>query len=679
MAALDSTNIMAIIRVPCFLFLTLVFSLAHAEEDISYLFSKSLEELLAVEVAGASFSVDSLADTAASVTVFTENEIQQLGLRYMHELANLVPGFQSKRQSNGGRLTSVSSRGRQISTATRSVTIIVNGQTVSSGYDGSSMSSIYLIPLENISKVEFIRGPGSVVFGSGALLGVINIETYQDIEFAKIGLGSNDYVSNVVNYGENDWHFSAISRSDQGDSYSLKDTDSGNRIKSKDPHSEEHFYLTKNSTSNRFSLHHHRHFNSGFYVLDRVDNDVNSLDHQYSSLSFSHFFTGVRPYDIAVSAFYNLRKQKFSARLGPPGALTGASVPASSDALQGTAINTSAEYGVKAVADWPLFSGHITLGSEYHYLEPVTALAYTNFNLQQITQQDFPVSYYDNNPVGVPFIREKENQTLAIFSEYQHMATENLNCVYSLRYDYSENISEGKLLPRFALTYRLTEHHYLKAIHSRAFRNPSETELGAINNGILMGDEDLASETVTSNEIIWFAKFPNLYFNISYYNNQFYNLIEQDTVDGLRIFKNQDKDRNQGIEIEYRHELTKNLSIRTSFSRLTEMLDSSFRISENTGSMTLSWLNTRWSVNLISVYQSKMETVINSQNDHLILPSFWHHNLAINYQHTNNTQSQLLIDNIQGDQYQTPTISPTLDEGIPSRGRVVIYSVKFNM
>ena len=664
------------VRLPLLVLCLVCFPAWATDEIDDYYFNLSLEELLAVEVSGASFSLETLAYTPASVTVFTGKEIQQLGLRNLHELSNLVPGFQSKRQSENSHFYSISGRGRQIGTSTRSVKIIINGQAITSGFIASSIGSIFEVPLDNVSKIEFIRGPGSVVYGSGALLGIINIETYQDENYISAGIGNHDYTSSVVNYYNKGVQFSAIFRGDLGQNYSLKDTDSNSRISAKDPYTQAHFYLVKSSEKSRFVFHNHRLSTTGFYSFDRVDNDINGSDRQYTMASFSHGFSSSDYFDVTVSTFYNVRKNNIRARLTGPGALAPISNPSNAAPLEVSVVIESKQYGGKLVADWLFIDGHLSIGGEYQYSDPATGLAFANFNLEQLAALNFPVDYYDNNPPPVPILREEDNHTLALFGEYQQQVTPKFNTIYSLRYDYAKNIDEGEILPRLALIYEINENHFVKGFYSQAFRNPDAVELNAINNNTLVGNEDLTSETITSSEVVWFSQYPNFYFNFSYFYNQIDNSIEQTLIQGTRVFKNHNKESNDGFEIEYRHQITKDVSVRSSYSRMLNMLGSSFRVSDTKGSITLSGKHRRWQANLSSVYLSDTEMLMNANNDRLTLPSYWYHNVAINYQHSADLHSQLLVNNLQNSQYFTPTVSTNLDEGLPSRGREVMYSLK---
>ena len=653
---------------------------AHASDGLGGdgeldVFSLSLEELMVVEVSGSTFSMETLGSTPASVTVFSESEIKQLGLRYVHELANLVPGFESKRQSNAPHTYSVSARGRQIGTGTRSVKIIINDQAVTSAYIGSSSASLALIPLENVSSIEFIRGPGSAVYGSGALLGVINIKTQQNKSYVQQSLGNDSYTGTDINYANNGYHLSAIMRSHQGQSYSLKDADTAARIEAQDPLAEQHVYLSKSTGDTQFSIHHHRSVESGFYSIDRIDNTLHYRSLQYSSFHVNHTLQAVHGFDVGVSAFMNYRKGNFNARLTGNNILSAVSSPSSTEALKASAQTESKLYGVKLVANELYETSQLTFGGEYQFAEPVASNVDANFNIQQLSQGNFPVDYYDNNPPDIPFIQAKENQMLALFAEYQRQISMDLNAVVSLRYDYSKNINEGELLPRLALVYRLSPVHYLKAMHSTAFRNPDSLELGSINNPSLNGDVNLTSEKITSNEVIWLAQYANIYLNVAYFENHIQDAIEQANVNGIRQFKNLDSESNDGMEFEYRHQLNEKLSVRFSYLHMLSMLDSAFRVSDESGSLTFSWSDRRWQGNLMSNYQSATQMLTNPALDRITLPNFWVHNMSINYQHDNHLKSQLLINNLLDKHYTTPTISSILDEGIPGRGREVIYSV----
>ncbi len=663
-------------KIPKLLYLLTLFSLqpCYAELDEA-LFALSLEDLLNIEVAGATFSTETLNTAPAAVTAFTQREIRLLGVQYLSELANLVPGFQSKRQSDGATVYSISARGRQVGTGTRSVKIIINGQPISSAYIESSTAIINLIPLNNVSKVEFIRGPGSVVHGSGALLASINIETYQDENAAEMSMGTWGYVGNHFNYSEDGVYASIDYSTSFGDDYQLQDPDTGVHFDTKDPVDQSHLYLIKKNGHHKFFFQHHRISSAGFYVIDRVNNNFNKENRRYLIASSSHSLISETHFDLTLHTNYNKRNTTFSAQLSPAGALNGLNDSNSLEPILVRATTKSEQYGTRLIGDWLMLKSHLTIGGEFQYSKPVKALAYSNFNLYDITNNQFPVRYYANDPVSTPFIGAHDNQNFSLFSEYQYQLNDDINTTFSLRYHYAQNTQSEEILPRLAFVYEFTNDHYVKAIYSEAFRNPGSIELYAINNNTLTGNDALVAEKSKTAELIFASTSKFGVFNFSYFYTEIENAIKQVVItSGQRKFDNSPSDSNDGMELEYNQVFTDNLQLKLTYYRQNGVLKESFRLSESAGSMAVSWYKNKYSGGFTSVYQSSNENL--SDAGLITLSSTWLHNINLNYQHNTQLESQILIKNISNRQSMNPAISALLEKGIPSRGRQVIYSVR---
>ena len=102
----------------------------------------------------------------------------RMGADYLHELINFVPGFQSFRQGENSVQHYYSARGHRSSTASREVLILIDGMRMNREFD--NVFSVPMLSLHNVEKIEFIRGPGSAIYGSNAFMGVINITTQKN-------------------------------------------------------------------------------------------------------------------------------------------------------------------------------------------------------------------------------------------------------------------------------------------------------------------------------------------------------------------------------------------------------------------------------------------------------------------------------------------------------------------
>lgn len=132
----------------------------------------SLEQLMRVPIVEtASGLLESFASVPAAVTVLTREQIEARGDRDLAELLREVPGLTVSRTGSSGKATSLFTRGGN-STHTL---MLWNGIKLNnpyfSGYDWGQF------PVAGIEKIEVVRGPFSSLYGSDAMTGVVNVLT----------------------------------------------------------------------------------------------------------------------------------------------------------------------------------------------------------------------------------------------------------------------------------------------------------------------------------------------------------------------------------------------------------------------------------------------------------------------------------------------------------------------
>lgn len=161
--------------------MSLLYSSATYAEDLMAstedLLSLSLEELMEVKIITVSKSEEMLNDAPGIISVITAKEIKHFGANSLFEVLERVTsaymtGFHLFPQNNP------SIRGDLASHVDNHVLILVNGRPFRESLGGGFAFSIYLaFPVSMIEKIEIIRGPGSVLYGSNAFVGVINLIT----------------------------------------------------------------------------------------------------------------------------------------------------------------------------------------------------------------------------------------------------------------------------------------------------------------------------------------------------------------------------------------------------------------------------------------------------------------------------------------------------------------------
>ncbi len=160
--------------VPTLAFVLLNLTVAYptqAEEAVS--FSEfSFEELLDVVVTSVSKKEQKIADAAAAIHVISQDDIRRSGANTVADALRMVPGLQVARIN--AHAWAVSSRGFNDYFANK-LLVLVDGRTVyTPEFSGVYWDSV-TPPLDDIDRIEVIRGPGGTLWGANAVNGVINI------------------------------------------------------------------------------------------------------------------------------------------------------------------------------------------------------------------------------------------------------------------------------------------------------------------------------------------------------------------------------------------------------------------------------------------------------------------------------------------------------------------------
>lgn len=162
---------------PLPLALTLVIGLAFsstsraAEPD---LLSLSLEDILNVQITSVSRKSQRLTDSAAAAFVLTNEDIRRSGATSIPEALRMVPGLDVARL--GSNRWAVSSRGFNGRFANK-LLVQVDGRSIYSKLFSGVFWEAEDLMLEDVERIEVIRGPGAALWGSNAVNGVINIIT----------------------------------------------------------------------------------------------------------------------------------------------------------------------------------------------------------------------------------------------------------------------------------------------------------------------------------------------------------------------------------------------------------------------------------------------------------------------------------------------------------------------
>ncbi|MBK8336230.1 MAG: TonB-dependent receptor [Sterolibacteriaceae bacterium] len=134
----------------------------------------ALEDLLKAEVTSVARKPQALADTPAAVYVITADDIARSGATSIPEALRLAPGVNVARISNA--MWAVTIRGFNGRFANK-LLVMIDGRSVYSPLFSGTLWEAQDTLLEDIDRIEVIRGPGAAMWGANAVNGVINIIT----------------------------------------------------------------------------------------------------------------------------------------------------------------------------------------------------------------------------------------------------------------------------------------------------------------------------------------------------------------------------------------------------------------------------------------------------------------------------------------------------------------------
>ena len=133
-----------------------------------------LEDLLNVEVTLTARTEQSLADTAAAVYVLTEEDIRRSGASSIPEALRMVPGLQvAQIDANKWAITARGFNGR----FANKLLVLLDGRSLYAPLFSGVEWELQDTVLEDIERIEVVRGPGGALWGANAVNGVINIVT----------------------------------------------------------------------------------------------------------------------------------------------------------------------------------------------------------------------------------------------------------------------------------------------------------------------------------------------------------------------------------------------------------------------------------------------------------------------------------------------------------------------
>ena len=139
--------------------------------------SMELEKLMNIQVTTASLFSDKLSQAPSIMSVVTGEELRRFGGVTLGEVLYRVPGLTQSSQYFTDR-SLVAADGDQTKTSGAHILFLINGRPTREVTEGGIISDLLeSFPVEALERIEIIRGPGSVLYGSNAFSAVVNLIT----------------------------------------------------------------------------------------------------------------------------------------------------------------------------------------------------------------------------------------------------------------------------------------------------------------------------------------------------------------------------------------------------------------------------------------------------------------------------------------------------------------------
>jgi iron complex outermembrane receptor protein len=162
----------------------------------------SLEDLSRIRITSVAKKEQSLSKAAAAVFVVTAEDIRRMGATSIPEALRFAPGVQVARIDAGKWAVSVRGFNGRFS---NKLLVLIDGRPIYSPLFASVFWEMYDIPMDDVERIEVVRGPGATMWGANAVNGVINVITKPVSETqggsASVQAGSYDGPLTTIRYG----------------------------------------------------------------------------------------------------------------------------------------------------------------------------------------------------------------------------------------------------------------------------------------------------------------------------------------------------------------------------------------------------------------------------------------------------------------------------------------------
>ena len=644
------------------------------------LFTLSLNELMEIEVSGPTRTLQKLSKVPASVTVFQRHELKNMGIDFLYELINYVPGFQTSRDNDYGATYFYSSRGSDTGQDTTAILLLVDGIPRQEIRNASASALSSLFPLDRIERIEVIRGPGSALYGSGAFLGVINIVSVQGKNRLKVQMGEPDRTNleGQLSLVSGDWKFDGFlyDYRDKGDQYWLDDKLTDELKPTTDPQQVENYVFSLGYRDTKLTLERLGLESQNYYSIAAINNDFNELSHILQQVTLKQDLH----WDAITSTLqmsYGENRQNYNAQATVAGQLASISNPSSTEPLYGYVRYEVHEWLLQWLNDWSINANNsLQFGAEKHHEHITEARVLSNYDSFMLSNRDYPVDYSAARDIYNEVVETGSREIYGLYAQWQNQFSDLTTFTMGGRYDDYEGF-DGQFSMRLAITHELLPDHYVKLFYGEAFRAPSINQLNLKESLTVSQNPDLEAETIRTTEIVWFTRKTDYSYSISAFYNVIDDLINSSGfLDGKRTNVNEDTEFSSGVEIETSFQLNRNWLFKAGLTKFYTLPESATRESDFLASLIINYQQENWWINLSGYYNNEREMPLEEYGE---IDAFTMLNSKIGFKLANDITASFQIKNLLDEEVASSPQNTSIYTPIPYRGREFSIGLEANL
>ena len=548
-------------------------------QDTEELMEMSLEDILNMEVTTASKSAEKLSDAPGVISVVTKDELDRFGGTTLRDIVERVPGLISSGANYTNR-TTIAPRGDQIKQNSSHVLILINGRPVREVQEGGVSSDVLeTFPVNIIERIEVIKGPGSVLYGSDAFSGVVNIITKkaEGTGLSVTGLAQNEggyATSGDVSAKLGDLAIVAAGRFYQKSEWEtdFKTTYSPS------------FFVPGIDTTIRVSI---PNKGPGAY-----------LGANYKGLSLMSSYHQWMTYYFSASSIREVELKKYFTNVGYHRMISASwdadlNLTYAHSGLVGEQISKRSSYNL--VAEW---TNSITLGTKTKVV--AGGLYNKNSGEESSLLQNFPAI-----PLGT-VVSKGDVNSFAFYAQLDYRLLESLKLIGGMQANKVENIKLN-VVPRAGLIWYPAPRLNVKALYSEAFRAPSINEVNMNFGGFLTGNPKLKPEDVQTADLSLSYQGEQAQVGVNLFQSKMTNIVQIEAG----TYRNNANVTYKGIECEGKYYVTRRLFLNGSVLYQTNENDSLKNLAPIAKVSTKAGISYAWdkgiTIGLFDLYQGDLD------------------------------------------------------------------------